>query len=204
MEEVSCLRFVPYDAALHNDYITVTGTGSGCYSQVGRRGSGEQILNLQPFDVETGCFRLFTIVHEFYHAVGFYHMQSATERDEFVEIIWDKIQPGMENNFNVYAVNVITQHGVEYDYGSVMHYPRTAFSIDGSDTILARKDLNGEAMGQTVRMSEKDILRLNRAYCDGIESTELPPRPPGSGLGRTINTFVNNLISSIFGSIRLG
>lgn len=67
MEEVTCLRFVPYDANVHNDYVTVQGSASGCFSSVGRRGIGEQILNLAPNNLEVGCFRLYTIVHEFIH-----------------------------------------------------------------------------------------------------------------------------------------
>lgn len=115
MEEVTCLRFVAYDPNLHNDFVTVRGTGSGCSSSVGRRGTGEQFLNLAPSAaLEIGCFRLYTIVHEFMHAIGFYHMQSATERDEYVEIVWDKIQAGTENNFAKHGFDTITNYGVEY------------------------------------------------------------------------------------------
>ncbi|CRK97806.1 CLUMA_CG011183, isoform D [Clunio marinus] len=180
MEEVTCLRFVPYDPKVHNDFITVTGSGSGCFSSVGRRGTGEQILNLQPNNLEVGCFRLHTIIHEFMHAVGFYHMQSAAERDEWVEIVWDKIQAGTEGNFAKQSETVVSNYGVDYDYGSVMHYPSVSFSIDGSPTIIPLKDLNGETMGQRVRMSEKDILRLNSAYCSDVVSTEVPIVNPGS------------------------
>lgn len=119
VEEVSCLKLVAYDADVHTDFINVRGTGSGCSSSVGRRG-GQQFINLQPFDIETGCFRLYTIVHEFLHALGFYHMQSATDRDEYVRIVWDNIQSGTENNFNIFGSDVITHFGVEYDYGSVL------------------------------------------------------------------------------------
>jgi hypothetical protein len=28
------------------------------------------------------------------HALGFYHQQSATERDDFVTILWENIEPG--------------------------------------------------------------------------------------------------------------
>ncbi|CRK97805.1 CLUMA_CG011183, isoform C [Clunio marinus] len=195
MEEVTCLRFVPYDPKVHNDFITVTGSGSGCFSSVGRRGTGEQILNLQPYDLEVGCFRLHTIIHEFMHAVGFYHMQSAAERDEWVEIIWDKIRAGTEGNFNKQSATVVSNYGVDYDYGSVMHYSKTAFSIDGSDTIVALRDLNGETMGQRVRMSEKDILRLNRAYCYDVETTQAPIVNPG--LAELIMSFVNNIINTL-------
>jgi len=165
IEDVTCLSFVPYNPSVHSDFITVRGSGSGCSSSVGRRGTGEQFLNLQPNTVEVGCFRIGTVMHEFIHAIGFYHMQSATERDDFVYIDWSKIQAGTENNFNTYAANVITNHGVEYDYGSVMHYSRTAFSIDGSDTIIALRPLNGAVMGQRLSMSNSDIARINRHYC---------------------------------------
>ena len=30
-----------------------------------------------------------------------------------------------------------------YDYGSIMHYPRNAFSVDGSDTITGEPDRRG-------------------------------------------------------------
>lgn len=174
MENVTCLRFVAYNPELHEDFITVMGTGSGCYSSVGRRGR-EQFLNLQPYAVETGCFRLYTIVHEFIHAVGFYHMQSATERDEFVRIAYENIQSGTENNFNTYGADVISNLGVEYDYGSVMHYSKTSFSVNGEDTIIALRDLNGQTMGQRLQMSVNDIARLNRMYCnETVATTQIP------------------------------
>jgi len=203
--EVTCLKFIAYDPNVHEDFITVQGTGSGCYSSVGRRG-GEQTLNLQPYDVEVGCFRLMTIAHEFIHAVGFYHMQSATDRDDYVRIEFDKIQAGTANNFNKYGFDVITHFNVEYDYGSVMHYGRTAFSVDGSDTIIALRDLNGEVMGQRVRLSEKDIQRLNNMYnCEPVTetptpspTTSSPPRPnPGAELAQTILNFARNLLNNI-------
>jgi Astacin (Peptidase family M12A) len=114
-------------------------------------------MNLQPFDREVGCFRLYTIVHEFLHAIGFYHMQSATERDDYVKIIWEKIQAGTESNFDAYGSDIVTNYNVEYDYGSVMHYGPTAFSIDGNATIVPLRDLKGETMGQRLRLSKTDI-----------------------------------------------
>lgn len=231
LEAVTCLKLVPYDAEQHRDFITVQGTGGGCYSSVGRRG-GEQILNLQPYNLESGCFRLYTVVHEFLHAVGFYHMQSATERDEYVRIEFDKIQPGTANNFNTYGSDIISNYGVEYDYGSVMHYSATAFTIDGSPTIIPLRDLNGETMGQRLRLSEKDIARVNRLYCDepietttsttevpsttttteapttttttlAPSTTEKPARPnPIPEFVQSINDFVNNLLRNILGGFK--
>lgn len=58
-------------------------------------------------------------MHEFIHALGFYHMHSAYERDNFVEIVWANIQSGTEHNFNAHSESVINNFGVEYDYGWV-------------------------------------------------------------------------------------
>ena len=43
--------------------------------------------------------------------------------------------PGTENNFNKYDTSTITNFGVSYDYGSVMHYSAYAFSKNGGITI---------------------------------------------------------------------
>jgi hypothetical protein len=190
--DATCIKLVPYDENVHTNYVYITGENSGCWSFVGMRGNRQQ-LNLQPFDPEVGCFRLYTIVHEFIHALGFYHMQSATERDHYVRIIWENIQSGTEGNFNKYEADRISQYGVEYDYGSVMHYSATAFSVNGEDTIVPTRDLQGETMGQRLRMSDKDIARLNNKYCSNPRE-----RITVSQLFRRMNTAMNNLFSTIF------
>lgn len=58
---------------------------------IGRVG-GMQELNLQRG--EKGCIYYRTIVHEFMHAVGFYHQHAATERDHYVDIQWSNVQDG--------------------------------------------------------------------------------------------------------------
>lgn len=75
-------------------------------------------------------------MHEFLHALGFYHMQSATERDDWVRIEWGHIQPGMEHNFETYDSKYITNFEVDYDVTSVMHYSAYAFSVNGYATII--------------------------------------------------------------------
>ncbi|KAJ8878832.1 hypothetical protein PR048_019420 [Dryococelus australis] len=84
----TCIRLrpsTPYD----RDYVYVSGYSSGCWSYVGRLNGG-QMLNLQI----PGCFRHGTIVHEFLHALGFYHQQSTHNRDDYVTIVWENIRSG--------------------------------------------------------------------------------------------------------------
>src|SRR5690349_23502071 len=112
------------------DYIKVSGDATGCSSSVGRQG-GAQTIKLKPATVGSGCFKLYTIVHEFIHAFGFHHMQSSYDRDQYVNIVWENITPGKESNFALYGTDRVTHFNVPYDYGSVMHYSATSFSVNG-------------------------------------------------------------------------
>jgi hypothetical protein len=51
-----------------------------------------------------------------------------------------------------------------YDYGSIMHYPRDAFSTDGSDTITPTNA--AAAIGQRTALSAGDIAAAN-SMCGG-------------------------------------
>ncbi|XP_001844560.2 blastula protease 10 [Culex quinquefasciatus] len=161
LEQRSCLRFRPRRDDSES-YIRVIGDDAGCWSRVGYVNEGMQELHLDPDPLDTGCFRIETIVHEFLHSLGFYHQQSATDRDDFVDVILDNIQDGKQHNFNVYPADVVTDFGVRYDYGSVMHYGPMSFSKNGLPTIVP-KDPNA-VIGQRLGMSERDISKLNLMY----------------------------------------
>ena len=62
------------------------------------------------------------IAHEIGHAIGFVHEQSRPDRDEYVNIIESNIMSGKEHNFVKYSDRTVNNHGVAYDYGSLMHY----------------------------------------------------------------------------------
>lgn len=60
-----------------------------CFSSVGDQQTG-QILSLG-----SGCDHKAVIEHELLHALGFYHEQSRTDRDDYVDIWLDQVTPGM-------------------------------------------------------------------------------------------------------------
>jgi len=97
IEQNSCIKFLPKEAGTV-DYIKITGNPTGCHSRVGRA-QGEQRLNLAPNEPGKGCFNLFKIAHEFMHALGFYHQQSAPNREQYVRIMRNNIKEGKLKNF---------------------------------------------------------------------------------------------------------
>lgn len=154
----TCIRFVKR-TSMDKDYISIENRAAGCSSVVGRVG-GRQVVNLQSPD----CFIFFgTSLHELMHVAGWKHEQNREERDNFVIIRTNNIEPGREQNFDKAKPGQTTAFGVGYDYASVMHYSAVAFSKNGQPTIEAKTRTN-QMMGQRDGFTKLDIQKINRMY----------------------------------------
>ncbi len=60
-----------------------------CLSSIGLQNDGPQQIILG-----SGCGTLPTILHEMMHAIGFLHEQSREDRDEYVAVQYENIDPG--------------------------------------------------------------------------------------------------------------
>lgn len=124
-------------------------------------------------------------------------MQSAYDRDDYVTIHWENISSGLESNFEKYTSSEVSHFNTTYDYDSILHYSAYGFSKNGKPTIVpvvsfwpfanglanfniklnlgyfCRQDESKlNAIGQRIKMSDKDIWKLNAMYeCNGNPNT---------------------------------
>ncbi|XP_010005196.1 PREDICTED: meprin A subunit beta [Chaetura pelagica] len=152
----TCIDFKPWEG--EKNYISVF-KGSGCWSSV-----GNQQMGLQELSIGANCDKIGTIQHEFLHALGFWHEQSRSDRDDYVSIMWDRIQSGKEHNFNKYDDKTSDFLNVPYDYASVMHYSKTAFKNGTEPTIVTNIPDFMDVIGQRMDFSDYDLQKLNRLY----------------------------------------
>merc|ERR1712010_254267 len=170
----SCIKFREADSGFR---LIVKAEGK-CSSSVGYNGNG--IDGSQDMSLDAGgCMDPGTIEHEFYHAIGVWHTQSRTDRDDHVKINFENIIDGDQHNFVKKSESEVSEFGLPYDFESVMHYSDTAYSKNGKRTIETIDPSKQDIIGKATGVSEGDILLVKRMYgcTDGT-----PPPTPTTGL----------------------
>ena len=164
--KVPCVKFENLDETGRStpDYVLVR-DGVGCDSELGRSG-GQQVINLN-----RKCFAdgMLTPVHELMHSVGFLHEMNRPDRDEFIDIHPENIQPKHLHNFQKrtrgsskyfdpnYDTDTVDTQNTPYDRMSVLHYPPDSFSANGQDVFTFRHSLPGEGWPES---SPQDPLSI--------------------------------------------
>ncbi len=64
---------------------------------MGRQG-GEQLVSIE---AEICTFKG-VVLHEIFHALGFLHEHNRPDRDDYIDILWDNVDPEMYNNLTRY------------------------------------------------------------------------------------------------------
>lgn len=158
----TCIRFQELGYRPTNEPHLYFATGRGCSSPVGRWRSGNRI------SLATGCWTKGIVMHEMGHSLGFYHEQSRPDRDNYVYIHFENINPGSRFNFNKYTTDTIDSLGTPYDYESLMHYGKKYFTTDWNKlTIQTHDPTMQDKIGQRKGFSKGDIIQLNKMYCNG-------------------------------------
>uniref|UniRef100_A0A3Q2QG24 Metalloendopeptidase n=1 Tax=Fundulus heteroclitus TaxID=8078 RepID=A0A3Q2QG24_FUNHE len=152
----SCIDFKPHDSEKY--YLKIKKL-DGCWSYVGRVFAYGQDLS-----IGARCDTLGIVEHELLHALGFYHEQSRYDRDNYVQIVSANILPGGEHAFRKVASDESTVHGTPYDYMSVLHYRKDAFTNGDGSTIITVDPKFQDVIGQRFDMSPTDTKELNLLY----------------------------------------
>jgi hypothetical protein len=150
------IHFVPGDEN-SKDAVVFEPTDENCYSYLGRIGGH------QPIYVSKNCTEP-EVTHELMHVLGFVHEQSRPDRDNYVNIFWDRIEKDKQDQF--YEVPESMVKNIEsrpFDYNSIMLYLPTAFAAQPGETTMESKT---SSKVDPVRsgLSPEDLARIRKIY----------------------------------------
>ena len=136
---------------------------------------GSPPSDMPTYEVRLGpsCDSAGNAMHELGHTLGFFHEQQRPDRDQYITINHDAIQDTQAaRNAYVRLDGYVSSLGVEYDYASIMHYSKRAFSKDGRVVFKVNKSKELPEclpeIGQRKSISSKDIEQVNKLYnCPG-------------------------------------
>jgi astacin len=131
--------------------------GKVCSSHIGYQNRRQKVT------VGAGC-DLARVLHETGHAIGLFNEHTRPDRDDYIEVLHENIEEGMEFNF---AINSAADTARPYDYASIMHCGGFIFSKNGKPTLRAKKP--GVSLDYSVKktISPGDIAAVNALYGAG-------------------------------------
>lgn len=155
---------------------------SGCYSNLGMIGGRQEI------GLGTECSTGNTI-HEIGHALGFFHEQQRTDRDNAIVINYANIISGTEHNFKTYSQLGINGYQIgQLDFNSIMMYSSYAFSANSLPTMTK---LDGSVFSsQRTGLSAGDLEMIASMY-----TCHLPPPPRITAQGPSYMSSGVNIIT---------
>lgn len=161
----TCVKFVPKTKD-HVEHIKYT-KSAACGANVGCRRNRNESLDVTYSEY---CLKIRgAIQHEMFHVLGLLHEQARPDRDDYIEIFWENIDPRKSwqlalyyiavyffrlfnkiyvflvfdqeyySNFGKAGSDVVDTFGLPYDYDSLMHYPGNAFAKPNKNVTIVSK-----------------------------------------------------------------
>jgi hypothetical protein len=158
----AAIRFI-FGATTGNRLRFVAPASPGeCSSWVGMRG-GPQDVNIGS-QCSTG-----STIHEIGHAIGLFHEQSRTDRNNNVIVLdgtngtMNCILPGTEDNFRMFGNDGMNVGA--YEIGSIMHYPSNAFASGTAGCANTITRLDGTTFGSNrTNLTGGDMVGAGNMY----------------------------------------
>uniref|UniRef100_A0A7I4Y364 Zinc metalloproteinase n=1 Tax=Haemonchus contortus TaxID=6289 RepID=A0A7I4Y364_HAECO len=181
----TCIRFQHHNQLQHitdvetlkryvqgQDLLIVQAKG-GCWSSLGKAGG------LQQISLAAACETNSIAAHEIGHTLGFYHTMSRHDRNDHIIVNGENIQNYWVSQFEWKSSDMNDNFGLDYDYGSIMHYRASDAAINPALPTLIPYDKDYRKTLGSPFVSFIDALMLNKLYgcdklCDksGIEKVE--------------------------------
>ncbi|MBN8554339.1 MAG: M12 family metallopeptidase [Deltaproteobacteria bacterium] len=153
--EKTPVKFIPFKG--ETEALIFMPAEENCRSYLGKTGT------VQPVFLSKGCGRN-EVLHELMHALGFIHEQSRSDRDNFIEILWDNINPKQIRQFQKLPDSLMqTLGGSDFDFNSIMLYKIGTFAKNSSLPTMKSKT-SGLIEPSRDGLSRVDIERLERIY----------------------------------------
>ena len=152
-QAVTLVERTASNASAYPDFVDFV-NDTRCASWIGYQGTGAQSIYTGD-KCSTG-----TMIHEIGHALGLLHEHTRSDRDQYVQIHWDRIDPEMHINFEVIDGSLLLG---EYDYSSIMHYGEYFFSNNGLPTIEPLQNTSA-TLGQRIETSDGDRAAVAELY----------------------------------------
>lgn len=155
LQDNTPIRFTPF--AGEPDALFFMPLEGACLSYLGRVGGN------QPIYLDANCGTQ-EILHEIMHALGFIHEHSRLDRDRYLAIDWNNVQPDKEMQFWLTPATwneALLQR--PFDLHSVMMYPPEAFAIDRSRPVLHARGADPIAPVKS-GLSPEDLERVHALY----------------------------------------
>uniref|UniRef100_A0A7I4Z5G6 Metalloendopeptidase n=1 Tax=Haemonchus contortus TaxID=6289 RepID=A0A7I4Z5G6_HAECO len=131
--------------------------GDGCWSQLGRVG-GQQDLSLG-----NNCETVGIAAHEIGHSLGLFHMHARYDRDNFITVNAENIDPEWIEQYAKETRLTNDNYGITYDYGGIMQYDVMSSSRNGRPTMLPHDMGYVETLGSGI-ISFYELFMINKHY----------------------------------------
>uniref|UniRef100_A0A0N5A6Q1 Zinc metalloproteinase n=1 Tax=Parastrongyloides trichosuri TaxID=131310 RepID=A0A0N5A6Q1_PARTI len=163
IEKETCVKFNKKDKPFSNKQGLRYFKGENCLSFIGPISND----SVQDISIGSGCEHYGIVQHETMHALGMEHEQSRPDRDFYIDINYENIDPQFKYTYRLTNIHDYAILGIPYDYGSLMHYDKYAFSANGQVTMSTKDPLYADVIGNKDRLQFNDIKLINKVHCAG-------------------------------------